>query len=104
VLAQVSKAAAAAWHRRGRTAGGRWRGARLGKEIKEGGGCFLTARGSLGGGENGGEVDGCEDRHRRSSFKVGGGGLDWGAREPARGVGKLGVSEGRCEKALGALI
>jgi hypothetical protein len=51
---------------------------RLGKEIKEGGGFFLTARGDLGEEECGEEDDGGGDRRRRPSYNGGGGGeLKW---------------------------
>jgi hypothetical protein len=62
----------------GRPAAGEWRrGARLGKNEEEAGGCFLTTRRSLGGTESGGEGNNGEDRRRLSEFKDGGSELDW---------------------------
>jgi hypothetical protein len=75
-------------------AGERRRGVRLGKNKREAGRSFLTTRRSLGGREGGREDGGGEDRRRRPEFK----GWRWrarlGAREPAREVGELDVSEG----------
>jgi hypothetical protein len=57
--------------------GERRQGVRLKKNNGKAGDCFLTKRRSLGGRENGGEVDGGGDRRRRPSFKGGGGELKW---------------------------
>jgi hypothetical protein len=69
----------------------------------EAGRSFLTTRRSLGGREGGGEDGDDGDQRRRSEFKGRRRQARLGAREPARVVGELGVSEGRCGEALGVL-
>jgi hypothetical protein len=74
------------------------------KKKREAGFCFLTTRGSLGGRESGAGDGDSEDRRRRSSFKGQRRRARLGAREPAREVGELYVSEGGRGEALRVLI
>jgi hypothetical protein len=77
---------------------------RLRKDEREAGEYLLTARRSLGGRENDGEVDGGEDRRRGRASRAATASSIGCKRTGEGGGGSSGVSEGGCGEALGALI
>jgi hypothetical protein len=103
-LARAIRATPKARRQRGRTAGNRRRGVRLSRN-KKGGGEKLPYHPNEPRRERGWREDGgSEDQRRWPSFKGRRRRARLGAREPAREVGELGVSEGGRGEALGLLI